>query len=197
MALYSYQGGEPAPLPTIPGTNTAIIHVSGVPRTDGSTFTAQEMADAGYTGPHEKPSFDEATHNAPNWNGSAWVVPSKSVAERKTWLKAKATEKFREMRDAGTTYSGTPISTTHDAIVELREGLEKINSTMPAGTINVVTRSGAKLTLGSVNTHQIITAIQDYVADCQEREHALHTAIDAAADHAALDAIDINSGWPT
>lgn len=40
------------------------------------------------------------------------------------------------------------------------------------------------------------SAVGQYVATCHGHAQVLKAAIDAAADHAALDAIDIEAGWP-
>lgn len=56
-ALYSYQGGEPQPLPH------EISYVEGwgatTFRQGVETFTDEELTRAGYTGPFIKPEFDE------------------------------------------------------------------------------------------------------------------------------------------
>lgn len=51
-ALYSYQGQEPQPLPD------RIRLSDGTSRTDISTFTDEEILDAGYTGPYVRPEHD-------------------------------------------------------------------------------------------------------------------------------------------
>ena len=50
--LYSYQGQEPQELPE------RIRLSDGRTRTDSSTFTEEEIASAGFTGPYEIPEFD-------------------------------------------------------------------------------------------------------------------------------------------
>jgi len=54
-ALYSYNGLEPSILPH------RIILSNGVSRTDNTSFTEEEIADAGFTGPYERPEFDSET----------------------------------------------------------------------------------------------------------------------------------------
>lgn len=50
--LYSLKKAEPKPLPN------EIIGSNGFTRTDVSTFTNEELADAGYTGPDVKPEYN-------------------------------------------------------------------------------------------------------------------------------------------
>ena len=65
--LYSLLNAEPAPLPQR-------LKINGVTRTDSSSFTAEELNQAGYTGPFQKPSCDPATQDcclARHWLCSA------------------------------------------------------------------------------------------------------------------------------
>lgn len=69
MPLYSYQGDQPGPLPfriTLP---------NGFTRTDPNTFTAEEIAAAGFTGPYTEPPYDPNTQIL-NWVDGKYVVVS-------------------------------------------------------------------------------------------------------------------------
>lgn len=149
----------------------------------------------------EKPSYTPATQHEPTWTGQAWSGPTdKTVAERKTYLKEHATTRFRTKRDAGTSVTissqSVPVSTTHEAAIELDRALAKINRTSPAGTINAVTRSGNPVPLTDAVATTMIEAIEDHVAACQGNEYSLYVAINSATTHAQLDAIDVTAGWP-
>jgi len=65
--LYSLHGNRPAPLPF------RIRLPNGRTRTDPTTFTAEEVAAAGLTGPYQEPSYDPATQQL-LWVGGAYVV---------------------------------------------------------------------------------------------------------------------------
>lgn len=123
------------------------------------------------------------------------------LAERKIALKAAITAEFNRRRDGGTTATlgGTPVvvSTTHDAAVELDRAIAKITRTDPAGTIPVVTRGKARVTLTAAIATAMLQAIEDHVALCQARENALYGLVDAAESHEDLDAIDYTTGWPS
>jgi len=54
-ALYSYKGAEPTGLPH------RIILSNGASRTDNTSFTEEELNDAGFSGPYERPEFDSET----------------------------------------------------------------------------------------------------------------------------------------
>ena len=64
--LYSLLNAEPAPLPQR-------LKINGVTRTDSSSFTAEELNQAGYTGPFQKPSYDPVTQVVV-WQGTGYAV---------------------------------------------------------------------------------------------------------------------------
>jgi hypothetical protein len=65
-ALYSFNGAAPVPLPF------RITLANGFTRTDPSSFTEDEIAEAGYV-LIEQPEYDPATQ-ALNWNGASFDV---------------------------------------------------------------------------------------------------------------------------
>lgn len=60
-----------------------------------------------------------------------------------------------------------------------------------------VTESGQRITATEVQFDALFTGVDNHLQALSDREYDLHEAIDAAADKAALDVIDINVGWPT
>ena len=107
MALYSFLNGYPQPLPFR-------IEVDGLPRTDPSSFTEEEIYRAGYRGPVTIPGYDGSTHRL-YWNGDEFeVVPlaqweidaAKEAALRgrvnyeQLWQVLKATSVYQTLRQA-------------------------------------------------------------------------------------------------
>lgn len=64
--LYSLLNAEPGPLPKR-------LKINGVTRTDSSSFTSEELNQAGYTGPFQKPSCDPVTQVVV-WQGNDYAV---------------------------------------------------------------------------------------------------------------------------
>lgn len=62
--LYSHNAATPAPLPH------RIRFADGSTRTDNSTFTADELERAGFTGPYERPTCDYKTETV-SWDAEA------------------------------------------------------------------------------------------------------------------------------
>ena len=65
--LYSIRQQRPAPLPF------RIRLSNGFTRTEPASFTAEEIADAGYVGPYTEPTYDAATEQL-LWVDGAYVI---------------------------------------------------------------------------------------------------------------------------
>ena len=72
--LYSHNNQYPTQLPN------RIRLSDGSTRTDPSTFTDAEIADAGYVSVSDPPEYDSDTQKI-NWNGTAWEVVSLTQEE--------------------------------------------------------------------------------------------------------------------
>lgn len=120
--LYSHNNKYPEPLPE------RIRLSDGRTRTDSSTFTAEEIADAGYVAAGVSPSFDGDTEKV-IWNGSSWeVLPLTEIElnniEQELWSEIRQTRKlkieeveWRIFRNLSETRLG--ITTTTDNLSEL------------------------------------------------------------------------------
>lgn len=80
MVLYSKNGQYPKPLPH------RITLSNGTTRTDVSTFTAEEISDAGYVLAPDPP--DLGLRQYLKWDGSNWAVETKPVTAEE--IKAEA-----------------------------------------------------------------------------------------------------------
>jgi hypothetical protein len=65
--LYSLHGLEPVLLPH------RLRFSDGSTRTDASTFTIEELEQAGYTGPYDRPDCDPLTETV-DWDGTTFFV---------------------------------------------------------------------------------------------------------------------------
>lgn len=72
--LYSYKNQYPTILPE------RIRLSDGSTRTDSSTFTEEELIDAGYMKVESSPAYNSDTENI-IWNGESWEVVSLTQAE--------------------------------------------------------------------------------------------------------------------
>lgn len=86
--LYSLNKAEPKELPF------KIYLSNGSVRTDPSSFTNDEITDAGYVLAGFEPTYDSATQKA-TWDGTAWVVSNKTAEE----LQAEKDILWKEIRE--------------------------------------------------------------------------------------------------
>lgn len=62
---------------------------SGLKRTNPETFTAEELADAGYTGPYTRPSFDPETETQ-RWDAKIGDWVTEPISNEELWSKVRA-----------------------------------------------------------------------------------------------------------
>ena len=86
--LYSYKGQYPTTLPEKIRLSDRSV------RTDSSTFTSDELTDAGYVAAGDSPAYDSDTQKL-IWNGTAWEVVSLTTEE----INARLAELWAEIRE--------------------------------------------------------------------------------------------------
>ena len=90
-ALYSYQGQEPQEL-------LHRIRLSdGRSRTDSSTFTEEEIVEAGFTGPYEKPDFNPEVETQ-SWDVELGNWVTTQIPDEVFWEKLR-TERNSILKD--------------------------------------------------------------------------------------------------
>ena len=129
MPLYSYKTEYPTT--EIP---ERIRLSNGSTRTDSSTFTSDELVDAGYVEVSNPPDFNQETHKV-IWNGTEWQTISLteyeiSVRNVKRWQEIRETRdakikeiEWRIMRNLSETRQG--LDTT-DNIADLDSYIQKL-----------------------------------------------------------------------
>tara|TARA_B100001939_G_scaffold262361_1_gene229407 strand:+ start:1353 stop:1835 length:483 start_codon:yes stop_codon:yes gene_type:complete len=123
MPLYSYKTEYPTT--KIP---EMITLSDGSTRTDSSTFTSDELLDAGYVEVSNPPDYDQETHKLV-WTGTEWQIISLTESEitainDRRWQSIRQiredkikTVEWRIMRNLSETRQG--ITTTTDNIADL------------------------------------------------------------------------------
>jgi len=76
--LYSYQGQEPEELPE------RIRLSDGRTRTDSSSFTIEEISNAGFTGPYQRPEFDSQIETQ-YWNSGSKEWRTTLIPDQVFW----------------------------------------------------------------------------------------------------------------
>jgi hypothetical protein len=123
--LYSYQGQEPQELPE------RIRLSDGRTRTDSSTFTEEEIASAGFTGPYEKPEYNSEIETQ-SWNYKLKKWDTIAIPDEVFWQKLR-TERNSILKDSDwsqlsdaplTSANKTAWATYRQALRDLPENTE-------------------------------------------------------------------------
>ncbi len=107
MALYSFQGSLPAPLPS------RIRLANGLTRTNPSTYSAKEIKTWGYIGPITIPSWDEFSEKI-EWDEAAIEYTVRPLTAEE--FEAKRLERARQMINYAEFYNRLIFSSSYQAI---------------------------------------------------------------------------------
>jgi hypothetical protein len=106
--LYSYQGQEPQELPE------RIRLSDGRSRTDSSTFTEEEIANAGFTGPYERPEYNSEIETQ-EWNSESehWITTP--IPDEVFWERLRGERNFRLMNSDWSQIPDAPLTSAKKA----------------------------------------------------------------------------------
>jgi hypothetical protein len=129
MTLYSYKSQYPKPLPH------RITLSDGRTRTDPSSFTVQEIEDAGYAAAPDKPVANPWQNL--NWTGASWAVSDKPVDQ----LKAEKEQQINSLREQRIYSQKTVVLSTGRTIpIDVRQGKPDIQN-----LTNIVQKASLKV----------------------------------------------------
>lgn len=103
--LYSYQGQEPQELPH------KIRLSGGRSRTDSSTFTEEEIADAGFTGPYERLEFNPEIETQ-SWDAELGDWVTTPIPDEVFWERLRGQRNFRLSSSDWSQLSDAPLTST-------------------------------------------------------------------------------------
>lgn len=130
MTLYSKNGQHPKPLPH------RIFLSNGMSRTDNTTFTPEEIADAGYVLAPDKPTVQP--WQALRWNNNQWIVEDQNVES----LKYQKVEQINTYRDSKI-YSQKSVELSTGKIVPVdvrpnKPDLQNISALVQKATLKIM-----------------------------------------------------------
>lgn len=120
-ALYSYKGASPTTLPH------KIRPTEGIVRTDVSTFTDEEIADAGFTGPYTIPDFDQEYQRV-TWDSENLAFVVEDMSDGELWS-AIRTKRNRLLSESDwTMISDSPKTLNYYQWEKYRQALRDLTS---------------------------------------------------------------------
>jgi hypothetical protein len=124
--LYSFQGQEPQELPQ------KIRLSDGRSRTDSSTFTEEEIAEAGFTGPYTKPEFDPEFETQ-SWDEEIGDWVTTQIPDDRLWERLRRSRNLRLVDSDWSQLSDAPLTSAEKtAWATYRQELRDL----PANTID-------------------------------------------------------------
>jgi len=125
------------------------------------------------------------------WNGSVIIPKQIPLAEQKE-AKKRAVTALREAKETLPINVGGTLTTPYNG------PLQRLIGARVGGKSNrkLVTDTGQPVQLNVGQINALFAGVDDHLQLISDREYDLYVAIDAAANQAALDAIDIAAGWP-
>jgi hypothetical protein len=171
-----------------------IVLSNGSTRTDPSTFTSDEIADAGYSVAPNPPSVPAGW--TLTWDGMDWSVADLRLLDELKTQKILDISVTRKQAEENFTFSGMSIRLdegTQSRIDGALNGLER----KPAGTTVPWQVSPGVFTEFDVTTMETLAlAAFDHVEACFDNAQVLVNQINAATTNAEVDAVDLEIGWP-
>lgn len=128
------------------------------------------------------------------WTGTEWTLPPKPLADLKLEKLAALAAKRWQVETGGIVVGGAAIATDRDS-QSLIDGAYAGALRHPDTIIKFKGVDGW-VTLDAATMIAICDAVFFHVQACFAREEALASVISVAIDQAAIEAIDIDAGWP-
>lgn len=150
----------------------------------------------------DRPEYDPAkqTLTGPTYVVEAtrvierYTVANKTLAERKAQMLIALADKRWQIEIGGITLGGLTIPTDRDTQSIVDRAVAAFADGDITAPIDFKTAAGF-VQIDEANMRAIKAAGAQHIQACFTRERELTTAINGAATHAALDAVDINTGW--
>lgn len=169
--------------------------------TDGDTVVyIDDKTGQQYFVPNDPNNTQRAAYNVFLAQGGNPLAVSMNLAQAQARALSLLAGIRYKQQTGGTVINGAAIKTDPESLTLINGAKDYIDACAAAGQQNTVvnfkTSTGAFVTLNQAQMTGIALAVAAHVQGCFSNEGALTVAINAAATVAAVQAIDLNAGWP-
>lgn len=156
MSLYTKNGTFPKPIPF------RIVLSNGKTRTDPSTFTAEEIADAGFVEVSDEPVYDSLTENL-EWNNQTldWSKTNKTQSELATNLNRLKNGAKEEILAARNEKLKLPFYSNDVGDLISRDTEDMVFTLTSIITSMLSTREGASINVPIIDVNDRIVLLDD------------------------------------
>lgn len=184
--LYSLNGAYPKPLPK------RIVLSDGTTRTDPTTFTSEEIADAGYTPVSDPPSTPP--YHRLIWSGTDWGLEEVRTLETAKTLKLESLSNIRRYWETQFTFNDVSIYLDQQTQARINAALAGFTY-QPTSIIYWEVTRGTFVEFDKVTMEALAVAAWNHVRTCYETVKTVTAVIQACTTIAEVDAVDIESPW--
>jgi hypothetical protein len=184
--LYSLNGAYPKLLPK------RIVLSNGVTRTDSTTFTTEEIADAGYIAVVDPP-FVPQYHNL-LWTGTEWLVSETRTLDTAKTLKLEALSNIRRHWETQFNFNGAYIYLDQQTQARINAAVAGF-AFRPDDIISWEVTRGTFVDFNKATMEALAVAAWTHVKQCYETVKAVTALIQACTTIEEVDAVDIESPW--
>lgn len=184
--LYSLNRAYPKPLPK------RIILSDGTTRTDPTSFTSEEIADAGYT-PVSDPPPTPAYHRL-TWSGTEWGLEEVRTLEDAKRLKLESLSNIRRYWETQFVFNNISIYLDQQTQARINAALAGFTY-QPTSIISWEVTRGTFVEFDKTTMEAIAVAAWNHVRNCYEIVKTITAVIQACTTIAEVDAVDIESSW--
>lgn len=184
--LYSLNGEYPRPLPN------RIRLSSGETRT--TTFTAEEIANAGYTIVADPPILSR--YEVLSWNGSEWAVTDPRTLENAKQIRLQDLKEVRQAAEKNLTWNGTFIYLDDKTQSRLDAGLKGMELAPEGTIISWEVETGTFVDFDQATLESLAYAAWNHIRLCFINAKTITSAISSSTTISQVDGVDLGTGWP-
>ena len=189
MAYYSFQGQYP-----IEGLPDRIRLPDGKVRTDSSSFTSQEIQEAGFILVPDPPA--KQPNESLLWENNTWAVRDTRDLDEEKDSKLRALSLRRKQAEETFVFNGQTILLDEGTQARINAALIGLERSTEGTTTPWQIRRGVFVDFNTTTLEALGLAAFEHVRLCFVNAKAVSSRILAATSLADLDAIDLENGWP-
>jgi len=184
--LYSLNGQYPTEIPF------RIVLSDGRTRTDPSTFTEQEIADAGYVVVPEPPT--KGPYQRLLWDGTVWSLEETRTLEEAILIKLNELSTLRKSKELDFTFNGVKLVLNEQTQARINGAVTGF-AYRPNDIISWEVSRGIFVDFNKVAMEALGTAAWEHIRECYVIVKSITQKVKACTSLAEVDLINLETEW--
>ena len=186
--LYSFKGQFPQVLPN------RIILSNGLSRTDKTTFTPEEILDAGYI-KVDDPPVKTNMYQVVTWSGTQWDIQDSRDLNLAIQYRLEDLSRLRREKETEFYFNGVSIYLDETTQARINAAVAGF-AFRPEEIISWEVARGVFVEFDKNTMEALAVAAWTHVKECYENVKRLTLEIQACTTIEQVDNINLNTGWP-